>query len=138
MFLGIGMGEHTWFRRLATKELPRVTQSLMGTAVVIMIAAGCADNENSPISPGAGRANVSITLDDAAAEGIAELGLDVPVDGRVFFIVARADGEEPRLGTGVTGNPLWGVDVENLEAGDVTTITSGDSDTTGYPWAALE
>jgi hypothetical protein len=65
---------------------------------------------------------VQITLGRDAARGIAELGLEVPVVGRAFVVVSRDAAEEPRLGTGVTGNPLWGVDVRDYEAGDVDSL----------------
>ena len=77
--------------------------------------------------------SVTVTLAPAAAKGIAGLGLDVPVTGRVFVIVSRDGESEPRLGTGVTGNPLWGVDVRGLEAGDSVTVSSDADSFSGYP-----
>ncbi|MDJ0939046.1 MAG: alpha/beta hydrolase-fold protein [Woeseiaceae bacterium] len=78
-------------------------------------------------------ADVRVTLDESAARAIAELGLEVPVTGRVFVIVSRNTEEEPHLGTGVTGNPLWGVDVRGFSAGD-TAVVAADADTfRGYP-----
>ncbi|MBT8079884.1 MAG: enterochelin esterase-like enzyme [Gammaproteobacteria bacterium] len=81
--------------------------------------------------------DVRITLGPEAARGIAELGLDVPVVGRAFVILSRNDEEEPRLGTGVTGNPLWGVDVREFAAGDTVTITDGAASVSGYPLERL-
>lgn len=81
---------------------------------------------------------VRITLSAAAAEGIAALGLEVPVSGRAYFIVSRSAEEEPRLGTGVTGNPLWAVDVEGYAAGDVVVIRGNDETVSGYPFARFE
>jgi hypothetical protein len=82
-------------------------------------------------------AEVQITLGRDAARGIAELGLEVPVVGRAFVIVSRDAEEEPRLGTGVTGNPLWGVDVRDYEAGDVATISAATATVSGYPFDSL-
>ncbi len=66
-------------------------------------------------------AAVTVILGESAAERIAELGLEVPVVGRAFFIVAREDAggevEEPRLGIGVTGNPLWASTCANSRPG---------------------
>ena len=100
-------------------------------AFAIVLCASC--------TPSAQQANaeIRITLGDAAAEGIAALGLDVPVVGRAFFIVARNNEEMPHLGTGVTGNPLWGVDVRDYKAGDTAVIVDGKTvsvDTRLTPW----
>jgi hypothetical protein len=78
---------------------------LATSVLAIILCAGCTPDSRRDNS------EVRITLGDAAAEGIAALGLDVPVVGRAFFIVARGNDEMPHLGTGVTGNPLWGIDV---------------------------
>ncbi len=86
-------------------------------------------------------AAVTVILGESAAERIAELGLEVPVVGRAFFIVAREDAggevEEPRLGIGVTGNPLWGVDVREFAAGDAVRIEDGAESVRGYPLERL-
>jgi enterochelin esterase-like enzyme len=99
---------------------------------VVILCASCTQDESKPISA------VRITLGDDAAAGIAALGLDVPVVGRAFFIVSRNNEDMPHLGTGVTGNPLWGVDVRDYKAGDTATIADGESTVSGYPYAALD
>lgn len=101
-------------------------------SAAIILCAGC--------EPGSQQSNaeVRITLDEAAADGIAALGLDVPVVGRAFFIVARDDEEMPHLGTGVTGNPLWGVDVRDFKAGDVAVIIDSGETVSGYPLDSLD
>ena len=76
---------------------------------------------------------VSVRLSAEAAQAIADLGLEVPVTGRVFIIVSRQDDEEPRLGTGVTGNPLWGAEVRGYAAGDRAIVASGAPGFRGYP-----
>ena len=83
------------------------------------------------------RPEVRISLGENAAAGIAELGLEVPVLGRAFFIVARDDDEAPHLGTGVTGNPLWGVDVRDFAVGDTALIRDGEATVSGYPFESL-
>jgi hypothetical protein len=80
---------------------------------------------------------IRITLGNDAAQGIADLGLEVPIVGRAFVIVSRDGEEEPRLGTGVTGHPLWGVDVRGYAAGDSTIITDGADTVRGYPLESL-
>jgi hypothetical protein len=82
--------------------------------------------------------NIRITLGNGAAQQIADLGLEVPVVGRAFFIVARGNDEMPHLGTGVTGNPLWGVDVRDYKTGDTVVISDGRPTVSGYPFATLD
>lgn len=82
-------------------------------------------------------AEVQISITEEAAQGIEDLGLEVPITGRAFFIVSRHDDEEPRLGTNVTGNPLWGVDVRGFEPGSVAVIADDASTVSGYPIANL-
>ncbi len=62
---------------------------------------------------------IRVTLAAGAAASIAELGLEVPVNGRVFVVVSReqTDGE-PREQVDVNGVPFWGMDVFDVKAGD--------------------
>ena len=80
---------------------------------------------------------VRISLGENAATAIAELGLELPIVGRAFFIVSRDDARMPHLGTGVTGNPLWGVDVRDFSAGDTALIRDGEASVSGYPFDSL-
>ena len=95
--------------------------------VLCGIATGAASEVEGPAS------EVRITLTSQAGKAVADLGLDVPVTGRVFVIVSRDGDEEPRLGTGVTGNPLWGVDVRGLGGGDSVILSSDAASFRGYP-----
>ncbi|MEM9385654.1 MAG: alpha/beta hydrolase-fold protein [Pseudomonadota bacterium] len=84
-----------------------------------------------------GAAEVRVSISEGAVTAIAALGLQVPIVGRIFFIVARDDEQMPHLGTGVTGNPLWGVDVRDFGPGDRALIRDGDTSVSGYPFNAL-
>ena len=75
-----------------------------------------------------------ITLTPAAAGAIADLGLETPVTGRVYVIISRSDQREPRQQTGLTGVPLWGMDISGLAAGDSVLIDSTDEAAMGYPF----
>jgi hypothetical protein len=97
--------------------------------------AGCAADELTGDDPGS---TVSVSLAAAAADGIAGLGLEVPVDGRIFVIVSRENDREPRLGTGVTGNPLWGIDVDDMRAGDTRSIVANAAGFRGHPLDTLD
>jgi hypothetical protein len=104
-------------------------------ALLLLSLAAC---DPAPESNNAATRAATLTLGENAARGVAELGLDVPIVGRAFLIVAREGEDEPRLGTGPTGNPLWGVDVRDLSAGDAVRVTAGAPGMRGYPLAAIE
>lgn len=109
-------------------------------APVLLFVAGCgspADLESGGAPAPALSIAVTVTLEAAAADGIAKLGLEVPVNGRAFVIVARDDQTEPRLGTGVTGNPLWGINVAELNAGASVVIAADTAGFRGYPFETL-
>ncbi|HMD99234.1 MAG TPA: alpha/beta hydrolase-fold protein [Terriglobia bacterium] len=55
-----------------------------------------------------------------------------PITGRVFVMISKTGGREPRLEAGFWGDtaPLFGVDVEQLKPGDTALI---DGSTLGYP-----
>jgi hypothetical protein len=74
-----------------------------------------------------------VTLSPEAAAGIAELGLETPVTGRVYIILSRTNDREPRQQTGLTGVPLWGMDVSGLTAGDAVVVDSTAAAVIGYP-----
>jgi enterochelin esterase-like enzyme len=75
----------------------------------------------------------NITLSEEAFRGIENLGLEVPVKGRVFAILSKDKDREPRLSTGVTGVPFWGVDVRDWEGGEQVIIEDGKESVRGYP-----
>ena len=107
--------------------------NLVFATLLWCVTSGCAERVDQPaIAP---VASVKISLSENAAEQIQQLGLEVPIVGRVFVIVSRNQEEEPRLGTGVTGNPLWGTDVRDFKAGDVAEIGEGSVGFRAYPLA---
>lgn len=104
--------------------------TIIGLLLAVLLTA-CARNEKVADS------EFRITLDAATAIGIAELGLEVPVVGRAFVVISRDSEEEPRLSTGVTGNPLWGIDVRDYAAGDSVVIADGADTVSGYPIGSI-
>ncbi len=78
-----------------------------------------------------------VTLSPQAAAGIAALGLDVPVTGRVYVILSHSADREPRLQTDLTGVPIWGMDVSGLAAGGSVTLDPNDDAVIGYPFDAF-
>jgi len=74
-----------------------------------------------------------VTLSPQAAGAIGDLGLDVPVVGRVFVIVSRSGEREPRQQVGVTGVPFWGKDVRDFGPGTSAVLQAGDGAVIGYP-----
>jgi hypothetical protein len=68
---------------------------------------------------------------------IADLGLTVPIVGRLLLIATRNAGREPRYQVDVTGVPFWGLDVRDLVAGATVELSSEDPRVTGYPIESL-
>ena len=90
---------------------------------------------------------VRIRLASDAALAIGALGLEVPATGRVFLILSRDASTEPRLQVGVTGVPLWGMDVQNFGAENSVTLDTGGAaapgvastgGVIGYPLAGFD
>ncbi len=79
-----------------------------------------------------------VELSEEAASAIARLGLDVPVVGRVYVIIARDDRREPRFQARPRGVPIWGKDVRDFSGGDRVVLSSDDDAVVGYPLASLE
>ena len=77
-----------------------------------------------------------IRLTDEAAREIGELGLEVPVTGRVYVILTREEGE-PRTQVGVTGVPFWGMEVRDLAGGDEVSLVPGAEGVIGHPLADM-
>lgn len=98
--------------------------------LAILLLTGCAGSSSSDFS-----FQIEITEDAIAA--IDSLGLDTPVDGRLFVIISRDDGREPRLQTGVSGVPFWGKDVQSVQAGDVITLASDEAGVRGFPFESI-
>ena len=107
-------------------------RSFLSVSVLIAIGiVGCFSAES------ASEMEFEIQLAQSAFDEIAALGLDTPVSGRLFLVVSRSDEREPRLQTGVSGVPFWGMDVEGIGPGDVLTLNTGDSGVTGFPLDSL-
>ncbi len=79
-----------------------------------------------------------VRLTEEAYQAIDSLGLDTPVHGRLFVVISRDDEREPRLQTGVSGVPFWGIDVEGLEPGDLVRLEAGDAAVRGFPFESIE
>ena len=79
-----------------------------------------------------------VELTAAASSAIAELGLAVPVVGRVYVIISRDDRAEPRLQLRPQGVPFWGKDVRGLGPGGQVVLSGGDDTVVGYPLASID
>jgi hypothetical protein len=99
---------------------------------VILLAAVAAC---TPPSSGTKAPNFSVQLTESAAQEIANLGLEVPIVGRVYVILT-SDGEtEPRKQVGLRGVPFWGREVRDLQAAEEVTIVPGGNGVIGHPLA---
>ena len=75
-----------------TSKVWRVALVLVMILALFTMAAGSVASPGWPAPP----MRFRVRLTAQAALGIAELGLDVPVTGRVFVIITQDDGSEPR------------------------------------------
>lgn len=60
------------------------------------------------------------------------LGLARPLKGRVFVLLSRDLSQEPRAQVGVSGIPLWGMDVDGLDDQAIE-LAVGSASVRGYP-----
>jgi len=97
----------------------------------LTFVAGCSRPSNT--DEDTSELQFEIQLAQEAFDGIAELGLDTPVTGRLFVVISRTDDREPRLQTRVNGVPFWGLDVQDLKGGDRITLSTNDSKVRGFP-----
>jgi hypothetical protein len=74
-----------------------------------------------------------ISIDEATVSEIAALGLETPINGRVFVIVTKDSSSEPMYQTDVRGVPFWGKDVFEFTSDDLVSISSDDLEVIGYP-----
>ena len=95
--------------------------------LTVILATGCASSSREPAI------EFEIGISEEATRQMEEMGLDVPITGRVFAIVSRDKETEPRLSTGVTGVPLWGMDVRGFSAGTAVTVADTEDAVLGYP-----
>jgi len=79
----------------------------------------------------------AVKLTREASEQIAEMGLETPVTGRVYVILAADAEGEPREQVGVSGVPFWGREVREMAAGQEVGLTPGRPDVIGYPFPDL-
>ena len=97
----------------------------------LAVVAGLAD-----IGVGAARQNaptIRVTLAPAAAREIAALGLDAPVNGRLYVIATGSGASEPREQVDVNGVPFWGIDVAGFAAGSEVMLDGSAAGWSGYP-----
>ncbi len=86
--------------------------------------------------PGMASLEFRVHLSQQAADEIAALGLQVPVDGRLFIIVSQDGDSEPREQIDVTGVPFWGKDVFNFSPKTKwISMNDKDGEIIGYPFA---
>jgi hypothetical protein len=73
-----------------------------------------------------------LRLAQSARAQMDALGLTLPVKGRVFVLLSRDLSQEPRTQVGMSGIPLWGMDVDGF--GDqAVEVAVGGANVRGYP-----
>lgn len=101
---------------------------------LLLLASACGAPAPSSTAEGP---TFRIELTPEAEREVAELGLEVPIDGRVFVVVSTSDEREPRFQVDLDGVPFWARDVEDLAGGGSVTIAPGDEGLSGYPFTTL-
>ncbi len=112
---------------LFSQDTPMKRISGLPLIVALAACAAPATESNAP--------TFAIELSESAAEGIASLGLEVPVTGRAYVILTRDDQREPRQQVGVRGAPFWGTEVRGMAGGDEVTLVPGGDGVIGHPLA---
>ena len=125
--------------------------TLSSTLLAALLLSACGPEAPGASGPNAARASNAagdgptfrVELPAATIEGMAELGMEVPVKGRLYVIIDRltdaeaaADGAElpePRRRVGVTGVPFWGMEIRDMGAGAEILLTPGTEGVRGYP-----
>lgn len=79
----------------------------------------------------------TVSLSETAADRISDLGLEVPVTGRVYLVLSRDEDREPRRQVGIQGVPFWGMEVRELRPGQAVTLAPGGDGVIGYPLGDL-
>lgn len=103
--------------------------------ILFFLGASC-QSGNNPATPG-NSLDFQVTLSEEAATGIADLGLEAPITGRLFVIVSRNDEREPREQIGVNGVPFWGRDVSGFEAGATVSLSENAIGFRGFPFTSF-
>lgn len=75
----------------------------------------------------------SVSLSPNAYEEISNLGLETPINGRVYVIVTNDSSYDPVYQVDVTGVPFWGKDVFNFEPGSAVVLSDAEDGIKGYP-----
>ncbi len=117
------------------------------TPVALVVAlVGCSGASGAP-GGGAGRSASAgserdsaasalvfrVTLPASAAKGISDLGLEVPVQGRVYVALGSDSAREPRTEIQVLGAAFFGENVSGLAPGGSVTLDPGAAGVDGYP-----
>ncbi|MEA4882592.1 MAG: alpha/beta hydrolase-fold protein [Clostridia bacterium] len=102
---------------------------LAATIAVALLASVAVSAAGLPAPAGPGTLQFRISFPAEANPG--------PLDGRVFVIISKDAGSEPKDDVDVTGVPLWGKEISGAMPGQIMTISSGDPDVDGYPIADI-
>ncbi len=111
-----------------------------------LLLPGCETGGGAPSVEDATGPSFRVQLPDGTLAGMAELGMETPVTGRLYVVLDRVGEEEPDEGeelpeprrrVGVTGVPFFGINVRDLEAGAEVVLEPGTDPVRGYPLTEL-
>ena len=75
-----------------------------------------------------------IEITQESLDRISEMGLEMPVNGRLFVILSDDEESEPRRQVRVSGVPFWGLNIEGLRANQSVTLDPSDDSVVGFPF----
>jgi len=102
--------------------------------ITLLIVSPCASEKRS-LSKSQSGLKFEISFAENVVSEIEELGLQVPITGRVYAIISRNKERELRFQTGFTGVPIWGKNVYSLKPGEGAVI---DEEVFGYPLKSIK
>ncbi len=106
---------------------------LIWMLVVLTGILGCARSSSEGVEQPAQGPRFVVTVPEAAMSELSRLGLQTPLQGRVYVIVSRNDEREPRLQIRVNGVPFWGKYVSTVAAEEDIVLSDGDEELIGFP-----
>ncbi len=111
--------------------------------IFMVLLAACGIGSAQAVHDGSHGPHFTVVLAPHVAEQshqIAEQPRSDSLDGRVYVIVTRKGGVEPRfqgIGMDQDAPPVWGIDVDRLKGGGRVELNGSDSRVYGYPLPAI-
>jgi len=119
-----------WFKKILNRKY---FQLGLIAPLVLLVTNGSVGTPPGKATP----VEFRISLSQKAYLGITDLGLQTPVNGRIYVIIARDGSDEPRLQIDVLGPPFWGKDIFGFTPDKWVSLSDYDADVIGYPYSKI-